>query len=273
MTTKSNLHTHCTYCDGRNTIDEMIRSAIGAGFVSIGFSSHSPTGFSTDECQVRDVEGYFNELERERQKYEGIIDVFKGMELESRKVGEVRPVIDPRCDYTLGALHRFRTNDRCYEVDYTAERWLEALKAFGSVKALVENYFEELASFAEEVDFDIIAHMDLYTKFNEKEKIFDENEKWHKDMAIHYAERLAKTGKIFEVNTGAMSRGYRSVPYPAKYILKRLLELKAPIILSSDSHNVNTICYAFDETEKMLKDMGFKEQMRLTRNGFVSVPL
>ncbi|MBR4427243.1 MAG: hypothetical protein IKS77_06025, partial [Spirochaetales bacterium] len=73
--------------------------------------------------------------------------------------------------------------------------------------------------------------------------------------------------------TGAMSRGYRSVPYPAKYILKRLLELKAPIILSSDSHNVNTICYAFDETEKMLKDMGFKEQMRLTRNGFVSVPL
>lgn len=273
MTTKSNLHTHCTYCDGKNTIDEMIRAAIAAGFESIGFSSHSPTGYEFDQCQVTDIDGYFNELESEKRKYEGIIDVFKGMELESRVVGETRPVIDPRCDYTLGGLHLFRTSDSFYEVDYTVERWLEALDAFGSVKALVENYLEELSSFAEQVNFDIIAHMDLYTKFNGDGHLFDEDEKWLKDMAIHYTDRLAKTGKIFEVNTGAMSRNYRSIPYPTRYILKRILQLKAPIIISSDSHKVQTICYAFDETEKMLKDMGFKEQMRLTKNGFVSVPL
>ena len=92
-------------------------------------------------------------------------------------------------------------------------------------------------------------------------------------MAIHYTDRLARTGKIFEVNTGAMSRNYRSAPYPEPFILKRIHELGAPIIISADAHKTQTICHAFDQTERMLKDMGFSEQMRLTPNGFVSVPL
>ena len=58
MTTKSNLHTHCTFCDGKNTIEEMIQAAIAAGLDSIGFSSHSPTGYNLDDCQLKDVEGY-----------------------------------------------------------------------------------------------------------------------------------------------------------------------------------------------------------------------
>ena len=92
-------------------------------------------------------------------------------------------------------------------------------------------------------------------------------------LALRYIGKLAATGKIFEVNTGAIGKEYRSTPYPAPFILKRLLELKAPIILSSDSHSVKTIDCHFDETEKMLREIGFREQMQLTEKGFVSVPL
>ncbi len=273
MTTKSNLHTHCTFCDGKNTMEEMVKAAIGAGFESIGFSSHCHTGFSYDSCQVNDVEGYFAELERLKAKYEGRIDIFKGFELESRVNGEVRPEIDPRCDYTLGAVHLFRSPKGIHPVDYTARAWLDALDAFGSLDALLENYLEEILSFAEDTPFDIIAHLDLYTKFNENGRLFSEEDPHYQSLVLSYVDRLAKTGKIFEVNTGAMSRGYRSTPYPAAFILKRLLELKAPIILSSDSHQTDTICHAFGEAEQMLKALGFREQMKLTRNGFVSVPL
>ncbi|MBQ7508488.1 MAG: hypothetical protein IJT52_04080, partial [Spirochaetales bacterium] len=62
-------------------------------------------------------------------------------------------------------------------------------------------------------------------------------------------------------------------PYPAPCILRRLLRLGAPVILSSDSHSTGTICYAFDETEKMLREIGFREQMQLTDKGFVPVAL
>ena len=43
MTYLQNLHTHTTYCDGRDTPVEMIESAIAQGFDSIGFSGHSYT--------------------------------------------------------------------------------------------------------------------------------------------------------------------------------------------------------------------------------------
>ena len=37
---KRNLHTHSTFCDGKNTPEEMVRAAIAKGFDAIGFSSH-----------------------------------------------------------------------------------------------------------------------------------------------------------------------------------------------------------------------------------------
>lgn len=273
MTTKSNLHTHSVFCDGRNTIDEMIQAAIRAGFVSLGFSGHAPTGFPDDDCQITDIDGYFSELDNARRTYAGRIRIFKGLELESRVLGGNHPVIDKRCDYTIGSDHLFWTPEGPFSVDYIPEEWNNALKAVGDVKKLMECYYEEIVSFAEEVPFDIIGHVDLYTKFNEGNAMFDENDPQLQKLALHYIDKLASTGKIFEVNTGAIGKEYRSTPYPAPFILKRLLELKAPIILSSDSHSVKTIDCYFDETEKLLREIGFTEQMQLTDKGFVSVPL
>ena len=273
MTTKSNLHTHSVFCDGRNKIEEMIQAAIKAGFVSLGFSGHGPTHFPDDDCQITDIDGYFSELDAMKKKYAGTIEIFKGLELESRVLGGNHPTIDPRCDYTIGSDHLFWTKEGPYSVDYTPQEWLDALKASGSVEKLIECYFEELVSFAQAVPFDIIGHVDLYTKFNEQLHLFDDTEPWYTKMAIHYIETLAKTGKIFEVNTGAIGKKYRTTQYPAVFILRRLLELKAPIIISSDSHSTDTITCHFEETEKLLKDIGFTEQMRLTDKGFVSVPL
>ena len=36
-----NLHTHSIFCDGKNTLEELIQSAIKKGFSVLGFSSHS----------------------------------------------------------------------------------------------------------------------------------------------------------------------------------------------------------------------------------------
>lgn len=276
MTTISNLHTHCTYCDGNDPMEDMVRAAESAGLRSIGFSSHWRTNYNDDVCQVRDPDGYFRELEDLKKKYAGRILVFKGMELESRILidgKEVHPTLDSRCDYTIGAVHYYHIDGVHYNVDYTPQVWLDALKAAGSLKKLLENYFEEYLSFAKAVPFDIIAHFDLPTKFNDSDHLFDEDEKWYQDMALGYLDAFAATGKIFEINTGAMSRGYRKSPYPTPFLLKRLLELKSPIILSSDSHSVKTVTHAFPQTEQMLRDMGFREQMRLTENGFVNVCL
>ena len=40
MTAKTNYHMHTTFCDGKNTPEEMVQEALARGFTTIGFSSH-----------------------------------------------------------------------------------------------------------------------------------------------------------------------------------------------------------------------------------------
>ena len=102
----SSLHTHNTFCDGKNTIEEMIEEAIKLGFSSIGISSHAYTGYSFDECGIKKdrIEDYFKAVEEAKEKYKNKIDVFLGMEEESRIEGEKRPSLDSRLDYAIGSV-------------------------------------------------------------------------------------------------------------------------------------------------------------------------
>ncbi|MCQ2411576.1 MAG: histidinol-phosphatase [Sphaerochaetaceae bacterium] len=275
MTTRSNLHTHCTYCDGNDSMQDMVQAAIDAGLTSIGFSSHYPTQYDFDDVQmdIGKLDAYFEELESLKQQYKSSIAIYKGMELECRVLGEGRPVIDNRCDYTIGSCHYIRNNSQFFCIDYLPSMIDDALISFGSAKKLIEDYYQEYISFAKEVPFDIIGHVDIYAKLNENMHYFDPDAKWYTDMTIDYIDEIAKTGKIFEVNTGAMSKGYRTEPYPARFILQRLHEKKVPVTISSDSHSTKTITFAFDMAEELLRSVGFKTQLQFNGSTFEAVAL
>ncbi len=274
MTTKQNLHTHSTYCDGNSPMEEVVLHALKAGLDSLGFSSHNHTGFPWDTCQIpqEKIDSYFQEINQLQEKYPQI-KLYRGFEIESRsQSGQIE--FDPRLDYSIGSCHLFDTPKGLMEVDYSPKRFQEAIDAFdGNIKALLESYYKEVARFANEKPFSIIGHFDLVTKFLEKQPFFDEGESWYQDLAAGYLEETAKSGKIFEVNTGAISRGWKSTPYPAPFLLERLKNLHAPLIISSDCHKSDAVVSHFEEVETMLKSMGFKEQMKLTDRGFQSVAL
>ncbi len=272
----SSLHTHNTFCDGKNTIREMIESAVSLGFAAIGISSHAYTGCPFDVCGIKKDrrEEYMNTVLALKEEYRGRINVFLGLELESRVLGEKRPQLDSRLDYTIGSVHLFRKNGRFYSVDNTPEEWEDALAAFGGDHlALIESYLEELASFAEESPFDIVGHYDLYTKFNEKRHLFDEESPGYKSLAVKYLDRIIDTGKIIEVNTGAMSRGWKSVPYPAFFLLERMHERGARVTLNSDSHAVDTLAYGFESALRLLREAGFTKETILTPSGWKEINL
>ncbi len=265
------LHTHNTFCDGKNTIRKMIESAISQGFLSIGISSHCHTGYDFDVCGIKEemVEEYYSTVLSLKEEYRDRINVFLGLEIESRVKGGKRPGIDKRLDYSIGSVHLFRHNGNFYSVDNTPEEWKAALSSFGGNPLdLIENYLSELTSFAEDTPFDIIGHYDLYTKFNEKEHLFDDNSPSYKALALKYLDRIIKTGKIIEINTGAISRGWRTTPYPAFFLLERMREKGARVIVNSDSHSTSTLCYAYEEAYKLLKEAGYTKEMTLTREGW-----
>jgi histidinol-phosphatase (PHP family) len=47
----SSLHTHTVFCDGKDDVETMCRTAFEKGLAAIGFSAHAPigkTGIETD---------------------------------------------------------------------------------------------------------------------------------------------------------------------------------------------------------------------------------
>ena len=82
-------------------------------------------------------------------------------------------------------------------------------------------------------------------------------------------------GKIsfFEVNTGAMARGYRTAPYPTATLLRELGSRGFGAVISSDCHDGRYLDHWFQEAEALLAACGFRERYVLTDEGFAPVAL
>ena len=101
----ANFHTHSTFCDGKNTPEEMVLAAISQGFSALGFSGHGTTDFDLRYC-MRDMPGYREEIRRLQEKYAGQIQIFLGIEEDA-----FAPVDRNAYDYIIGSAHYIRKED------------------------------------------------------------------------------------------------------------------------------------------------------------------
>ena len=75
------LHTHTTYCDGKNSPEEMVLSAIEKGLDRIGICTHGYTDFDESYCIPHEEYGKFqDEINALKEKYADKIDVLCGVE-------------------------------------------------------------------------------------------------------------------------------------------------------------------------------------------------
>ncbi len=268
---KVNLHTHTIFCDGKNTPEEMVLSAIEKGFDVLGFSGHSFSCFDGSGCiPDKDIPKYKEEINRLKEKYSDSILILCGLEQDYYAT---QPAVG--FDYIIGSVHAYHKDgydmspDSFVWVDYSTSHLQTALDKFynGDEMALAEDYFEIVSHVVEQTKCNIIGHFDLVTKFNEQLKIFDESHPRYIAAVDKSLGRLLKTGAIFEINTGAMSKGLRTVPYPSASILKKINQGGGKIILSSDSHWTDSIDFAFEDAKKLAKSCGFTSLMTIDDNG------
>ncbi|MBE6932209.1 MAG: histidinol-phosphatase HisJ family protein [Ruminococcaceae bacterium] len=263
------LHTHSLYDDGKCTLEEMVQAAVGKRLSAIGLSGHSPIENEQDWTMPKEkLPQYMAEVKRLKAKYRVIIPVFCGIEYDLRSKLDLSTF-----DYVIGSVHATVTPDGCFDADNTAEIAKDGIKRYfaGNADAAAECYFSQYAEMANNPEIHIVGHFDLLTKFDEREAIYDPESKTYLQAAFAAMESLVKAGKIFEVNTGAISRGYRTSPYPAKNLLKQLHSLGGRICLNSDAHSTDGIACAFDSALELIKACGFREIWMLTAQGFAPV--
>lgn len=248
---KYNLHTHSIFSDGKNSPEEMINKAIELNFSSLGFSEHADDVCSEEDIILpqKDYIKYFELLDVLKEKYKESINIYKGLELDAFSYN---PNI--KLDYSIGSIHYVKKDNEYYSIDLDLDSTKHIIDLFGGSKNLLISYFDLMVSFAKRSSYNILGHFDLYTKFNEIDELFDVNSKEYIKMASEALREVLNLGKIIEINTGAISRGYRTSFYPSLSILEILDDLRAPIILSSDAHSKENLNFFFEESESILQN-------------------
>ena len=113
----------------------------------------------------------------------------------------------------------------------------------GDIYAFAEDYFRLVGDLWERARCRIIGHFDLLTKFNEDGSLLDETHPRYLRAAGEALDRLMEAPVLFEVNTGAMARGYRTTPYPGPVLRREIARRGGTFIRSSDCHRKDQLLY------------------------------
>ncbi len=251
---KANYHTHSTWCDGKNTPEELVEGALKKGFGVLGFSSHAmlPSDPLPWPLTTAKIPLYRDAIRALAEKHKSEIKILCGVEADFVK-GACSPdravYKELAPDYIIGSIHFVVAPDGAWvAVDKSPHDLLCGIRDHfgGSAESFLRAYFAQQREMALSCDFDVIGHPDLCRKFNGNLHYFDESAPWYKEELEKTADAFLESGKIVEVNTGAISRGWMDDAYPSAAFRALLRARGVPFILSSDAHVVSALDCAFD---------------------------
>ena len=277
----STVHTHTTYCDGNNTVEEMILAAINKGMKTIGISTHGPLPFEVKWSVANDkIQSYIDEIRYLKEKYKDKIEVLLGMELDyfiDTEFEHIDKSVLEQLDYTIGSIHYLGRFDsgKPWNVDGHYENLLEGINASygGDIKKAVIDYYHHLSKMVEKYKPTVVGHMDLIKKNNKDNSLFNETDSWYKDAVCGFLDAVKNTDSVIEVNTGAIARGYMTEQYPSKWILEEIRFREIPVTINSDAHSAENIACKFDEMYELLKNLGLDNIVYLSKNAWQKITL
>lgn len=263
---RSSIHNHTVYCDGENTPEEVIRAALALGFTTVGIAEHSV--FPEDPPSGMTPEGetaLYRELMDLREKYRGQIHVAAGIEQDT-----FSPPMQMPWEYVIGAVHYIKVDGQLIPVDLSPDITKACIDGpfGGDAMGFAACYYRGLAEVVERTDCDVIAHFDLLTKFKEIAPLIDTKSLRYRRLVSDTLDALLPADRIFEINSGAMARGYRGKPYPGDWILREMNRRGARIMLSSDSHAAAQVGFAFAQMASYAKTCGYHTGWVLTEDGW-----
>lgn len=257
----SNLHTHSTFSDGKHAPEAIVQSAIEKDFISIGLSDHSYTACDESYC-MRPVQypAYRAEIRALQEKYRGQIDVLLGLELDAYSQADRADY-----DYLIASVHYLCAEGACYPIDHSRVQQEACIANLcrGDRTEMAKRYYDLVVEHVTKTRPDIIGHFDVLTKFG----LFDDAGEDYRRVALEALDAAMAVCPVVELNTGAISRKVRTVPYPQDFLLSRVLQNGGEIILSADSHAKETLDCHFAESVADLRRMGFDHIVYMDATG------
>ena len=256
----SNLHTHTVFSDGKHTMEENVAAAVEKNMLSIGFSDHSLTPI--DVCYCIQREAYDTYLRTIRALNEtSSIPVYAGLELDAYSNDDISVY-----DYVIASVHYLYRNGEYYPLDHNPQLLDKCIReAFGGdVLEMIRCYCDTLGDHVAKTKPAFVGHFDLPAKFS---TMPESDGRYQSIMADHLRE-IIKLCPYIELNTGAISRGWREMPYPADFLLDVIRDSGGRIVLGSDAHDKEHLTCWFDEAIALLKKKNIDSIYMFNGTGF-----
>ena len=246
---------------------EMASAACAQGLTTLGFTGHSYTQRDREYCMSPSrTAQYKATIAKLKTEYKGKVDILCGIEWdllsEDKRTGY---------DYWIGSAHHLygKNTGKYYEIDFRPQDLWDCINDDFDADPLaaVEAYFAEVEKVAA-LKPDILAHIDLIKKLNAKGEFFDEESPRYKAAALKALQAAKDNDCLLEVNTGGVYRGYRKDFYPGPWLLGEWQKMGGKVIITSDSHDINSLTFGFDEAAAAIKAAGFTSVQVLTGSGF-----
>lgn len=273
----SNYHSHCTFCDGRGSMEEFIHFAIAKNIKNYGFSSHAPLPFLTKWTMLEnDFPDYEKEFYRFKEKYKGEINIFLGLEidyLEDCQQAIDDFIGDKNLDYRICSIHYLNkiSGSQYWSIDGPFEEFDKGLNEFfdGDIKAAVHYYFQTVNKMIDKGGFDIIGHMDKISFHGHHYSDFDVKQGWYKNLLGETLHSIKEKGLILEINTKSLKN--KDFTYPNAFFYPLIHELELPTVVNSDCHCPHVILEGIPQTFAELKKVGFKTLQDFRNDKWIAV--
>lgn len=246
-TDKYNFHSHTQFCDGHAPMEDFVRSAVDFGITHYGFSPHSPIPFSSPcNMSMDSVKDYFEEVTRLRSQYEGAINLYAGMEIDylGKEWGPSSDYFkNLPLDYSIASIHFIPTDSGEFiDIDGRFERFRGYIDKYfyKDIKHVVKEFFHRSISMIQDGGFTFIGHLDKIAHNASHYRPGIEDEAWYKTLAHELVDCVIASGIMVELNTKAYA-DHSNRLFPAKPLLKRLVEANVPVLVNSDAHRPSLI--------------------------------
>lgn len=261
-------HTHSSFCDGKNDIEEVCKRAVEQGLTAVGFSSHAPVPFKTAWAMPFErLSDYIIEVERCRKRFEGRLNVYLALEADfiaydkSVPFTTWRRLVKP--DYIIGSVHLVNNpqkEDAIWFLDGPEADYEKRVGTCfdGDIRAGVRQYYKQLQEMIVTQKPDVVAHMDKVV-MNNKGRFFSESDDWYREIMEETLNFIAKEKTIVEVNTRGIYRGKYHTWFPNADVIKRCVELEIPLTVSVDAHRADELKCGFDDAVRGLNAAGCKQ--------------
>jgi len=249
-------HMHTRYSDGSGSISDMADSAIRKGLKTIAITDHMPLPFDNHYAMDSDViSQYRKDIKNAQERYSGKLEILSGLEFEYLPENKswTESLVQMGWDHRILSTHTLYVDETPYLVNCNSKRFDTLLNhAFKSdIKTVCRAYFCSMREAVRTGWFNSVGHMDVVKKHNKNQTLFRESESWYQEMVAETLDVIRDEGISMEINTGGFKHPVGE-SYPGDWLIEEALKRDIPLILSSDSHNPETIGKHFDRINRMV---------------------